>query len=53
MTSKPFVRHEVSKKMEEISKAGGIVNAANAIELAKAMAASSSQKSNKKKRTAH
>ena len=51
--SYPIPQHEVSKKMEEISKAGGIVNAANAIELAKAMAASSSQKSNKKKRTAH
>jgi len=50
--SYPIAQREVSKKLEEINKAGGIVNAANAIELAKAMAAAPSPKSNKKKRTA-
>ena len=43
-------QREVSKKLDEIAKAGGIVNAANAIQLAKAMAAITPAKSNKKKR---
>ena len=44
-------QREVSKKLNEIAKAGGIVNAANAIQLAKAMAAITPAKSNKKKRS--
>ena len=46
-------QREVAKKLEEIGKAGGIVNAANAIQLAKTIAASTPAKSNKKKRSAN
>ena len=44
-------QHDVSKRLDEISKSGGIVNAANAIEMAKMMASNLPAKSNKKKST--
>ena len=44
-------QREVAKKLDEIGKAGGIVNAANAIQLAKTIASSTPAKSNKKKRS--
>lgn len=44
-------QHEASKTLAEICKAGGIVNAANAIELAKRVASNSPVKSIQKKRT--
>ena len=50
-TSYPIPQHEVAKTLLEIAKAGGIVNAAKAIQLAKMVASETPTKSAKKKRT--
>ena len=50
-TSYPIPHHEVAKTLLEIAKAGGIVNAAKAIQLAKMVASETPTKSAKKKRT--
>jgi subtilisin family serine protease len=50
-SSYPIPQHEVAKTLLEIAKAGGIVNAAKAIQLAKMVASETPTKSAKKKRT--
>jgi hypothetical protein len=44
-------QRDSAKTLSAIAKAGGIVNAANAIALAKSIASNPATKSNKKKRT--
>ena len=50
LESFPTPQHEVSKSLAEIAKAGGIVNAANALQLAKIIATTAPIQSNKKKK---